>query len=234
MALSIIPLIACAEERVIIEAGPGVVQISDEDGQPEPVTPGANPATSFSIPAEQGATQIQRPTDRPTPKSALTMPPVSPPAPSSADSERGEKAPQLRDLEVAKMKELGKLRKEIGVSESATESKIVYEADQIFDKESDSITPSAKPSLEKLTNYMRMSERNKVTLSYLYAPDSGSKTRAQNRLIMLIAYFTEEAGIEDHDFTMADPEPLEQPLVEDGVVETAVSEYKPLVVITMQ
>lgn len=233
-----------AQQRIVIEGGPGKIRISDQDGRPEAVTPGA--ATTAVNPREIYPQDRNPQSVGPLPTRGIIMrapgtgtADVTPPRTrAEIDAGTGEEIPETEPqqptLELTKIMQLARYQEDLGIAESALESRITFAADALFDAGETTINSAAELSLDTLAEYMELSDRDKATVSYRFAPGKETPRFARERSQSLISYFTDEADAASTTFEVLTPEVLEEPVTEDGRVGEARESFESLVEISLR
>lgn len=241
-----------AQQRIVIEGGPGKIRISDQDGRPEAVTPGA--ATTAVNPREVYPQDTNPQSVGPLPTRGIIMrapgtgtadltgtgtADLTPPRTrAEIDAGTGEEIPETEPqqptLELTKIMQLARYQEDLGIAESALESRITFAADALFDAGETTINSAAELSLDTLAKYMELSDRDKATVSYRFAPGKETPRFARERSQSLISYFTDEADAASTTFEVLTPEVLEEPVTEDGRVGEARESFESLVEISLR
>lgn len=230
--------VPAAAQGVVIEGGPGAVQISDKDGKPEPSTPLNNPVESkepMAVPQIEGAGTPPTPSSPSTNVSAEDI--VKPLRPLKTGESRDEvtgdfnksdmKSVEVRQpaLSIEDRKKVADLRKELNIAEAATGSSVRFRTDQLFTDDDTALLESlAKPTLSKLVEYMRLSGRNHVIVQSYYVPDKVRKSLAWNRSLALIDWMSESGGVDLEKIRAAGPKMATQPVPEENANNAVATE----------
>lgn len=201
-----------AEAQVVIEGGPGVIQISDRDGRPEPVVPGGVPQGA-PVPFETqppSAVLIEStpPTSvevQPDPSSPVTVRVPVLPAPKPVPAVEGTAAPAVPPLDVASAKRKAELIRELGIADSGTGAKIAFATEDLYEKDSAQIEPLAKERLELLAEFVRLQPLKKIALTYHFSPTLHNETIAWQRSVILVEWLKLQGKITGAPFTVNEP-----------------------------
>lgn len=112
---------------------------------------------------------------------------------------------------VATIKHLSALRRELNIAESASRARIVLPADQLFEESNPSkIDRFSIPTLKKISEYLLLSDKKKITLSSFYAPDQeDGKAIAWGRSLSLIEWMEDAGGLPADSINSSRPAPVE-------------------------
>ncbi len=193
--------------QVVIEGGPGPIQRSDQDGRPEPVVPGGVP-----IPFSKEA---QIPVEPETPETAVIQPdaksratvlvPVKSPD-ASVSAEAGAVTSAVPAMDVATAKRKAELVRELGIAESSTGAKIAFSTQNLYEKDSALITTVATRQLQLLAEFIRLSDRKGIAVTYHFTPDLQIEKLAWQRSVSLVEWMKTFGGLPQTAFTVMDPE----------------------------
>lgn len=209
-AMLLFSIPAYAQERVVIEGGPAEIQISDRDGRPEPVDPANNK------PGEPAAVLP------PTPDSVVVQPvptsdvevlvPVKPEKGTRFTITEIKPAPTVppasEQVTPEESKRMAEIKRELGISESATAARAVLKAEEVFTEKSPLIADAAKPTLKMLAEFMEISPKDSASVSYRYVATKESESDARTRAFALVDHLSKMAGATTTEFTILDPKPV--------------------------
>ncbi|HQZ29636.1 MAG: hypothetical protein KA250_09090 [Verrucomicrobiales bacterium] len=218
-----------AQGKVVIEGGPGEIQVSDRDGRPEPVRPAGatsnNPVrkTDQTIPqgyldtAPSGATEVRPVSTSPT---TVLIPGKTAVA---ADAALGITAPAAADVSkesVETAKRLAEIRRELGIADAATQSLIKLDTENLFTEGAATLDPIATDTLAKIAEYIRLVDEEKVGVTYHFAVPLNDKALAWDRSVALVAWMTKEGGLGKTEFVVNTPDEVKvatpTPAADDG------------------
>lgn len=114
---------------------------------------------------------------------------------------------------LATVKRLSELRRELSISESSTTARIALPADDLFEENDPvAIDKFAVPALKKVAEFLQLSNKKTVTLTSLYAPDQESgKELAWGRSLALIEWLESQEQLEGRVITSSRPAPVKKP-----------------------
>ena len=201
---------AYSQNKVVIEGGPGEVQISDRDGKAEPVDPRNNkigepvavlppvPEAAVVQPVPTSDVKVLVPIEKPDVRGkTVTKMKPKPTAPREPEQISPEAS-----------KRMAEIKRELEMAESAGAARVVFTADEIFSKKSPVINDTAELSLKMLVEFMGLSPKDAATISYKFVAAEESETSARLRALALADYLSKIAGTTRDDFTVLDPEPV--------------------------
>ncbi len=199
-----------AQERVVIEGGPAQIQISDRDGQPEPVDPANNKLDEppVVLVPEPDATVIQ-----PLPNSDVeVLVPVKPVAPAGSvttDVKIAQTAPIApKQISAEQSKRIAEIKRELEIAESATAARAIFKAEEVFSEKTPVIDDAAKPTLKLLAEFMELSPKNTATVTYKYVATQESESSARQRAFAVVDHLSTMAGATTTEFSILDPKPV--------------------------
>lgn len=213
-------VLTSAPAQVVIEGGPGPIQLSDRDGRPEPAVPGKVPGDVIK-PLEkvpQAATGIEANTPEaveiePDPTSSVSVRvPVERPNTLNPDklaapdaAEPGSISSAVPALDVAAAKRKAELIRELGISDSGTGAKMAFTTENLYEKDSALITSVAIPQLKLLAEFIRLTNHKGVAVTYRFEPALRIEKLAWERSVSLVEWMKTMGGLPDSVFTVNDP-----------------------------
>lgn len=244
-------LVSDLPAQVVIEGGPGVIQISDRDGEPEPVVPGGVPGGA-PVPLEPGlptailvdptppsaieieteadpSVTVRVPVERPVPPAR-----VREIAPAAAVIDPAESAdPAVSAVDVAKAKRKAELVRALGIADSGTGATIAIDTENLYEEDTALVDPVAKQTLLDLAEFIRLSRHEGVTVTYQYSPSLHGEELAWKRSVSLIEWMKVSGALSETKFTIEEPvrvvESVPTPATGDG--ETALPQNRVALVI---
>ncbi|MDF1741226.1 MAG: hypothetical protein P1U86_18840 [Verrucomicrobiales bacterium] len=199
-----------AQEKVVIEGGPAEIQISDRDGQPEPVNPANNKLDEppVVLTPEPDATVIQ-----PVPNSnvevLVPVKPVTPAGSVTADVKIAQTAPIApKQISAEHSKRIAEIKRELEIAESATAARAILKAEEVFSEKTPVVDEAAKPTLKMLAEFMELSPKDTATVTYKYVATEESESSARQRAFAVVDYLSTMAGATTTEFTILDPKPV--------------------------
>lgn len=113
-------------------------------------------------------------------------------------------------LDVATIKRLAELRKELRIAESATKARINLPSDDLFPSNDNTrIDPLAEPVLAGVVEYLERTLKKNVTIKVLYIPgDEAAKEAAWSRALVLIDWLKENSSLDPNLLKASAPEEL--------------------------
>jgi hypothetical protein len=129
--------------------------------------------------------------------------------------------------DVATIKRLAELRRELRVSESATMARISLPTDDVFSENTEAtIDPLAITSLGKVVEFMERNDKKNVTIKALYIPEvEGAKELAWARSLGLIEWLKANSALEPDRIKAATPEPLAKAVAKVNATEAGDTEF---------
>jgi flagellar motor protein MotB len=229
VALALTVTQSLAQQKVVIEGGPGKIQISDRDGRPEPVLPGgavfrgSAARSNQTIPqaylsaAPSGTTEI-----RPVPNSPTTV--VVPAKTEVSVDVNGVQAASpaaiITEQSVETAKRLAEIRRELGIADAATQSLIKLDTENLFTVGTASLDPISAETLSLIAEYISLVDEEKVGLTYHFAIPLNDKALAWDRSVALVSWMTKEGGLAKTEFVVNTPEEVKTatptPAANDG------------------
>lgn len=218
-----------AQGKVVIEGGPGEIQISDRDGRPEPVRPGG---AASNNPVRR-TDQMIPPADLGTPpRGAIAIPPQSTSpatvliprkmavAPDAAIGITVPAAANVSKDSVETAKRLAEIRRDLGIADAAMQSLIKLDTENLFTVGAATIDPIATDTLVKIAEYIRLVDEEKVAVTYHFAIPLNDKALALDRSVALVSWMTKEGGLDKTEFVINTPDEVKvatpTPAVDDG------------------
>lgn len=198
--------------QVVIEGGPGVIQISDRDGRPEPVVPGGVPQGA-PIPFDREApgpvtieTQAPRAvTIQPDPTSPVTVRvPVRPVAPAATPPDQPAIVAS-REVDVTAAKRKAEIIRELNIADSGTGAKVAILAAGLYVEGGAPIDPIADEKLALLAEFIRLSDQEGVTITYHYTPGLHLEGIAWDRSVSFVEWMKTKGKLPQATFTVEDP-----------------------------
>jgi hypothetical protein len=224
-----------AQESIVIEGGPNKVLISDEDGEIDARSPAnvlvpgntlqrtpANDRGTAGVETVPGADVTMRVPDQ----AARDKPTIA------AIKPGGE--PALAEFNAEEEKALIKMADEIGLAVSATQAKMTFESDYLFEESSPALAEGSKDLLKQIAEYMKLSGLNEMVVAYRYDPEKETPLDARLHTAHLVTFVDSCIETVDADFTVMDPEPVSTPVVEEGQSAEALEEYESLVEVILR
>ena len=201
-ALMLFPLGKATAQSVVIEGGPDTIQISNRDGKPEPITPGAASRES------QANRPVVKPSIRPVnavpaPSPTRAMGPAGPAATPPITPEAG--APP-RTLAVGEAKRIAELKRELGIFDTGTSAALSLNIENVFMPGAATIDVIAEPKLSLIAEYIQLALAREIQLTYHYAPNLHDKDQAWARSVAMVKWMTEKGGMAESSFTILNPE----------------------------
>lgn len=198
--------------QVVIEGGPGVIQISDRDGKPEPVVPGGVPQGA-PVPLEREApgpvtieTQVpQAVTIQPDPTSPVTVRVPVKPAPPVATPPDEPAIVAAREVDVTAAKRKAEIIRELNIADSGTGAKVAILAAGLYVEGGAPIDPIADEKLALLAEFIRLSDQDGVTVTYHYTPDLHLEALAWDRSVSFVEWMKTKGKLPQATFTVEDP-----------------------------
>ncbi len=113
-------------------------------------------------------------------------------------------------MDVATIKRLAELRKELRVAESATKARINLPSDDLFPSDDNSrIDPLAEPVLAGVVEYLERTLKKNVTIKVLYVPgEPSAKEAAWSRALVLIDWLRQNSSLDPNLLKASAPEEL--------------------------
>ncbi len=194
------------------------------------VTPPPAPVAPLSSPLSDkaGFSKVAVPSSVPGQGMVQTQStPIADPAPNTNVTavQRVETPPP--PLDVATIKRLAELRRELRVAESAARARINLPADDLFLRDvAPAIDPLAEPVLREVVEYLERTLKKKVTVQSLYEPgEAGAKDLAWARVLALIDWLKANSSLDPTLLTATAPAPLSQAAPKTYALNIGESEY---------
>jgi hypothetical protein len=129
--------------------------------------------------------------------------------------------------DVATIKRLSELRRELRISESATMARITLPTDDVFAENTEAtIDPLAVTSLGKVVEFMERSEKKNITVKALYIPEvEGAKELAWARSLGLIEWLKANSALAPDRIKASTPEPLQKAVAKVNATEAGDTEF---------
>lgn len=129
--------------------------------------------------------------------------------------------------DVATIKRLSELRRELRVSESATMARITLPTDDVFSENTEAtIDPLAINTLGKVVEFMERNDKKNVTVKALYIPEvEGTKELAWARSLGLIEWIKANSSLDPDRIKAATPEPLAKAVAKVNATESGDTEF---------
>jgi len=130
-------------------------------------------------------------------------------------------------LDVATMKRLAELAKELRAAESATRARVNLPAADLFIEGSDSeIHPLAEPTLATLVEYLERTLKKNVTVKALYVPGvAGAREQAWDRVLSLIEWLAANSSLDPDRLKASLPQSLDKPSPKVNAMNIGETEY---------
>lgn len=211
-AAGVVLALTASHAQVIIEGGPGVIQISDRDGKPEPVVPGGVPngapiPFSKNVPGagSPDAADPRAVTMRPDPQSPVTVRVATKPAPPAKTPEPGAVVAAVPQVDVAAAKRKAEIIRELNIADSGTGAKVAILAAGLYVEGGAPIDPIADEKLALLAEFIRLSDQDGVTITYHYTPDLHLEALAWDRSVSFVEWMKTKGRLPQATFTVEDP-----------------------------
>ncbi len=239
-ALSLTAFLA-GQDSVVIESGPGGVQISDRDGEIEgtPMTPEDESGVSGQTreePTDDSGVRIVRPVSGED--LSLFLPafdegtdPAEEAVDIIADVEPGGGPIESPVVDVARQRQLTRMEKELGIAVSGGRAVVTYEAGDLFGEAENSVNSYAQPTLNRLGRYLALAKHEKVSLTYHYHEETTETARKRGE--NLANYLADQADV-DKEIVESDAKPVGLRVAEEGRYQGALTpEFRSLIRINM-
>lgn len=221
-----------AKGQVVIEAGPGVVQLSDQDGRPEPVVPGNVPnGAVVPVPPDpvppsarfQDRSRVRSIEMQPVPNSPVTVVVPTEPAANPARTSpvaAVPAAPAVPEVDVDAARRKAELVRELGLNDSGTGAAAAFFSDGFFDENTAIVSSAAADSLALLAEFIRLSPHQQIAVNYEYAPSLHNEELAWQRSLSVVEWLKTRGGLAASNFVVLDPvivtEPTPTTAADDG------------------
>jgi len=118
--------------------------------------------------------------------------------------------PPKQNLNPERMKRLAELRRELRISEIATQAKMSLPADDIFEETAPTtINDLSEPTLQKVAEYLELVGLEKITVKpFFVSTEEGAKELSWARSLALIEWMTSHSRVKPENFKAAGPEPV--------------------------
>ncbi len=212
-AAGVMLALTASHAQVVIEGGPGVIQISDRDGKPEPVVPGGVPQGA-PIPFDPnvpggGTPDAAAPravTMRPDPQSPVTVRVAAKPAPPVKPAvEPGSVVAAVPTVDVDAAKRKSEIIRDLGIADSGTSAKVAILTQNLYEKDSALITTVANPQLALLAEFIRLSPHREILVTYQYSPTLHAEGLAWDRSVSLVEWMKGKGQLASSTFTVNEP-----------------------------
>ena len=131
-----------------------------------------------------------------------------------------------RELDPATMKRLAELRRELGIATAALSSRVALPADELFGVSAPtSIDDLSVPTLKKVTEYIELNDKKKITVQAFYDRSPEAKGLAWARTLALIEWMTATSSINIEDVKAAGPAPIVKPTAKVNATTVGETEY---------
>lgn len=130
-------------------------------------------------------------------------------------------------LDVATIKRLAELRRELKIAESAARARISLPADDLFLSDDGSgIDPLAVPALRELVEYLERTLKKDVTIKALYVPgEAGAREKAWDRVLALMGWLGENSSLDPDRIRASAPRPLDKPAPKANATSLGETEF---------
>ncbi len=130
-------------------------------------------------------------------------------------------------LDVATIKRLAELRRELRIAESAARARISLPADELFlAVDGGGIDPLAVPALRELVEYLERTLKKDVTIKVLYVPgETDAKEKAWDRVLALMAWLGENSSLDPDRIRASTPRPLDKPAPKANATSIGETEF---------
>ena len=212
-AAGVMLALTASHAQVVIEGGPGVIQISDRDGKPEPVVPGGVPQGA-PIPFDPnvpggGTPDAAAPravTMRPDPQSPVTVRVAAKPAPPVKPAvEPGSVVAAVPTVDVDAAKRKSEIIRDLGIADSGTSAKVAILTQNLYEKDSALITTVANPQLALLAEFIRLSPHREILVTYQFSPTLHAEGLAWDRSASLVEWMKGKGQLASSTFTVNEP-----------------------------
>lgn len=241
-ALSTTSLVApVAVSQVVIEGGPGVIQLSDQDGRPEPANSApVNAPASAVVPAPPQTTppaglfqgnsrvrsmDLQVPAD---PNVTVSVPIVTP-APESAAAPGaaapgaaapGAAAPANPEVNVDVARRRAELVRAVGLNDSGTGAAGAFFTENFYEPDLAVVSSAAGDTMALLAEFLRLTPHTEIAVTYHYAPTLHNEELAWQRALSAVEWLKTRGGLAASNFVVRNPEivttPTPTPAEDDG------------------
>lgn len=236
-ALSTTTLVApVAVSQVVIEGGPGVIQLSDQDGRPEPANSApVNAPASAVVPAPPQTTppaglfqgnsrvrsmDLQVPAD---PNVTVSVPIVTPaPEPSVAPGAAapGAAAPANPEVNVDVARRRAELVRAVGLNDSGTGAAGAFFTENFYEPDLAVVSSAAGDTMAQLAEFLRLTPHTEIAVTYHYAPTLHNEELAWQRALSAVEWLKTRGGLAASNFVVRNPEivttPTPTPAEDDG------------------
>lgn len=139
----------------------------------------------------------------------LKQSPAPLPKPGAVTAVQRVESPK-QNLNPERMKRLAELRRELRISEIATQAKMSLPADDIFEVTAPTtINDLSEPTLQKVAEYLELVGLKKITVKPFYvSTEEGAKELSWARSLALIEWMTSHSKVPLENFKAAGPEPV--------------------------
>lgn len=129
--------------------------------------------------------------------------------------------------DVATVKRLAELRRELRIAESASQARIVLPADELFiATEETRIDPLAVPALRDLVEYLERSLLKNVTIKARHVPgEANGQEKAWQRVLALMNWLQKNSSLDPDRIRAAVPQVLDKPSPKPNATTLGESEY---------
>ena len=139
-------------------------------------------------------------------------------------------------LDVATIKRLAELQRELNVAESATKARVTLPANEIFAENSATVIDHlSKPVLLKVVEYLSLTLKKEVTIKGYFAPYSeGGEAEAWARSLALLKWIAANSELEGDNLKVVAPEILRKETAKQFATGIGDTEFVPVIVINLE
>ena len=200
--------------QVIIEGGPGTVQISDKDGQPET----SNSASSITSPitstvpvagGSAGASGNPLSVETTTLDGASVSLPAmkenvrtTPKGPLAAVSNVPVKVTQRNPSTV---KRLAELKRELEIQDVGNRAAVAVTTRGLFKNDTEMIDELSVTRLHTIAEYLRLSEEDQVEVTYHFVESEENRDMAWSRSLSVVNWMETKGQVAKEIFRLNDP-----------------------------
>lgn len=206
------------QAQVVIEGGPGVVQISDQDGRPEPVVPGGAravvPAPPDPVPPVerfQDRSRVRSVEMQPVPDSPVTVLVPTEPVANEVRTSPVAAVPAVPEVDVDVARRKAELVRALGLNDSGTGAAAAFFSDGFFDENTAIVSSAAAESLALLAEFIRLSPHQRIAVNYEYAPSLHNEELAWQRSLGVVEWLKTRGGLAASNFVVLDPVIVTEP-----------------------
>ncbi len=201
--------------QVVIEGGPGTVQISDKDGQPENTNsvPSISRPITSAVPAVAGGTlgdgeKVLSVEANALEGTSVNLPAmkenvkVAPSGPVAAVSVVPVKVTQRNPTTV---KRLAELKRELEIQDAGNRAAVAVTTEGLFKEDTEVIDDLSISRLQTIAEYLRLSEEDQVDVTYHFDASEESKESAWGRSLSIVNWMETKGQVTRNIFRLNDP-----------------------------